>query len=64
MTHVNLQNQITGEILTCKNIKDIRIIEGVEYLSVCKRGSDRTFLMRKDALKKIKVPQSQIQNHA
>lgn len=49
-----LENVFNREKFVCLDLKDIQIIEGVEYLKVQKYGSARTILMRKDALKKIK----------
>lgn len=49
-----LENVFNREKFVCLNLKDIQVIEGVEYLKVQKYGSTRTILMRKDALKKVK----------
>jgi hypothetical protein len=48
------ENLFTKEIFECKDLKNIQVIEGVEYLTVQKiDGSRRNLLMRKDALKKV-----------
>jgi hypothetical protein len=41
------------ERVICENTRDIRVIDGVEYLTVRKENSARTFLMRRDGLKKL-----------
>jgi hypothetical protein len=45
----------SGEHVICEDVRDVKTIDGVEYLQVRKEGQARTFLMRKDALAKIKV---------
>jgi hypothetical protein len=47
----------TDEIVLCDNPKkDIQVIDGVEYLIVSRQNSNRKFLMRKEALGKVKLP--------
>ena len=41
------------EQVICENTRDIRVIDGVEYLTVRRPDSPRTFLMRRDSLKKL-----------
>lgn len=48
------ENQITREQFICPNTKDLRVIDGVEYLSVQKPGHPRLMLMRKDVLTPVK----------
>ena len=50
MTFVNERN---GEQVICNNTRMVETIDGVEYLVVHRPGTDRQFLMRKDALKKV-----------
>ena len=50
MTFVNERN---GEQVICNDARMIETIDGVEYLVVHRPGTDRQFLMRKDALKKV-----------
>ena len=50
MTFVNERN---GEQVVCNNTRMVETIDGVEYLVVHRPGTDRQFLMRKDALKKV-----------
>lgn len=49
------RNIITGARVVCPNPKDIRIIEGVEYLIVTQPGhhNNRSFMLRKDSLKPV-----------
>ena len=54
MKVLTFKNRFNGEKVVCKDIKDIQVIDGVEYLLVSKSVQDRKFLMRKDALEKIK----------
>jgi hypothetical protein len=49
------KNRFNGEIVVCKDLKEVQVIDGVEYLLVSRTTQDRKFLMRKDALEKIKV---------
>lgn len=49
------ENPVNQEKWICENINDIKLIDGVEFLQVHKPENTRTVLMRKDALKKIKV---------
>ena len=53
MKPVALRNIRTNEEVVCDNIRAIQTIDGIEYLVVHRYGSNRTFLMRKDALEKI-----------
>lgn len=46
-------NERNGERVVCDNIRDVRVIEGVDYLVVHKEENPRPFMMRKDALKKV-----------
>ena len=54
MKSVNFKNRMNGERVVCDNIRDVKVIDGVEYLVVHKQGNDRQFLMRREALEKIK----------
>lgn len=49
---VVLVNPLNSETWFCKNYDDIKTIDGVNYITVFKEeNQNRTFLMRKDALK-------------
>ena len=50
MTFVNERN---GEQVVCDDIRDVRTIDGVDYLVVHKKDNPRPFMMRKDALRKV-----------
>lgn len=53
--HLSLINPINGESWCCNDYDNVRIIDGVDYITVHKPENDkRTFLMRKDALKVLK----------
>ena len=54
MKAITFRNKFNGEQVVCKDVKDIHVIDGVEYLFVSKTIQDRKFLMRKDALEKVK----------
>ncbi len=49
-----LENIVTKEQFVCPDTRDLRVIEGVEYLPVQRPGQSRTVLMRKDALQPVK----------
>jgi len=55
MKPVILKNPINGERVICDNIRDVKIIDGVEYFLVRRGTAPRQFLMRKDALVKEPV---------
>jgi hypothetical protein len=55
MKTVTLKNKFNGEKVVCKDIKEIQVIDGIEYILVSKTIQDRKFLMRKDALERVKV---------
>ena len=48
------KNRLNQELLYCNNVKLKQVIDGVEYLIVHRPHNDRQFLMRKEALEKIK----------
>jgi len=50
---MELFNPINAEELLCANYHDVHMVEGVSYITVYKaRDPNRSFLMRKDALRK------------
>lgn len=53
MKTITFKNRFNGEQVVCKDVKEIQVIDGVEYLLVSKTIQDRKFLMRKDALEKV-----------
>lgn len=55
MKPVKFRNKINGEQFVCNNIKEnTKSIDGIEYYLVHREGTSREFLMRKDALEKVK----------
>lgn len=55
-----LENPITKETWLCDDLRPAKIIEGVEYIIVRKDSNNRTALMRKDTLRKIKKQNAKI----
>lgn len=55
MKTITLKNKFNGEQVVCNDIKAVQVIDGIEYLLVSKTVQDRKFLMRKEALEKIKT---------
>lgn len=54
MKTITFKNRFNGEQVVCKDVKEVQVIDGIEYLLVSKTVQDRKFLMRKDALEKVK----------
>lgn len=54
MKEVVLKNKLNGERVICPDPRQVSVIEGVEYLLVQGFGTSRKFLMRKDALERVK----------
>lgn len=58
MKSATYRNRLNGELIVCDNARDTHEIDGIEYLKVRRPGTDRIFLMRKDALERVaKNPQ-------
>lgn len=53
MKTVYFESLRNNEKFYCTNLKDVRTIDGVEYLRVFRMGTQRDCLMKKDALRKI-----------
>lgn len=53
MKEIVLENVLNHERFVCVDIRDIQVIDGVQYLKVHRQGNDRIMLVRKDALKKV-----------
>ena len=53
MKPITFENQFNHEKLICDNIRNVQMIDGIEYLTVRRQDQTRTFLIRKDSLKKI-----------
>lgn len=52
------KNIINGNLVECANPKDIRSIDGVEYLVVKQPGyyNNRSFMLRRDSLRLVEKP--------
>ena len=58
MKPIEFKNRLNNDRVICDDVKDVHLIDGVEYLLVRRPGQDRRFLMRKDALERVgKMPQ-------
>jgi hypothetical protein len=57
MKPVTFKNRMNSDRVICNDIRLKEVIDGVEYLLVHRPGTDRQFLMRKDALEKVKEKQ-------
>ncbi len=59
MKSVTVKNKMNGEKFVCDDFRYVEIIDGVEYLLIRRFGTERKFLMRKEALEKVqeKIPQ-------
>lgn len=53
MKTVYFENFRNRERFECQNLKDVKIIDGIEYLRVFRVGTQRDCLVRRDQLKKI-----------
>lgn len=53
MKRTLFKNKLNGEYVICDNVKDVEIIDGVQYLIVHRHNSDRMFFMRKEALEQV-----------
>ena len=47
------ENVRNKEQFYCKNLKDIQMIDGVEYLRVFRMGTQRDCLVKKESLRKV-----------
>ena len=46
-----LKNELSGEVWFCENYEQVKYIDGVEFVTVCKQPGERSFLMAKNSLK-------------
>jgi hypothetical protein len=53
MKTILFENIMNKEKFYCHDTKDIRIIDGIEYLRVFRHGTQRDCLVKKESLKKI-----------
>ncbi len=54
MKPVMFKNRMNSDKVVCEDTRKVETIDGVEYLVVHKLDNKRPFLMRKDALEKVK----------
>lgn len=51
---VSLENPLNQEIWYCNDYRNVKVIDGIDYIEVYKKESpNRTHLMNKSALKKV-----------
>lgn len=53
MKSMMFKNCLNNEQVVCDNVKNVTVIDGVEYLTVHRTDNHRTFKMRRDALMEI-----------
>ena len=54
MKSMLFESKLNRERFECDNVRDVEVIDGVEYLRVRKPNTARQFLIRKDSLEKVK----------
>ncbi len=54
MKPVTFKNRMNSDKVVCDDTRKVETIDGVEYLLVRRPGTDRKFLMRKEALERVK----------
>ena len=52
MKPMSFKNRLNGEKFVCDNVREVEVIDDVEYLIVHRPNEQRTFKMRKDVLEK------------
>jgi len=55
MKLVTFESKLNRDRFECDNVRDVEVIDGVEYLKVRKPNTARQFLFRKDTLVKVKA---------
>lgn len=55
MKSMTFENRFNRDRFECDNVRDVKVIDGVEYLKVRKPNTQRSFLIRKDTLEKVKT---------
>ena len=53
MKPITFENRVSHERVICDDVRQVQIIDGVEFLQVRRQNEQRHFLMRKDSLQKI-----------
>lgn len=57
MKPVTFKNRMNSDRVICEDTRKVETIDGVEYLVVHRTDNKRPFLMRKDALERVKDKQ-------
>jgi hypothetical protein len=59
MKPMTLRNVLNGERFICDDVRQVEVIDGVEFLYVRRPNEHRPLKMRKDILEKVreKIPQ-------
>jgi hypothetical protein len=59
MKSVTLKNKMNGERFVCDDLRQVEVIDGVEFLVVHRPNEMRLFKIRKDILERVKekIPQ-------
>jgi hypothetical protein len=52
---LTFKNYVSQELWICDDLKKLKIIDGITYLTVHKQDSRRMVLMRKDSLQPVKL---------
>jgi hypothetical protein len=53
MKSAYFENLVNKERFVCPDLKDIRLIDGIEYIRVLREDGRRECLVRRDSLKKV-----------
>lgn len=53
MKQVYFENIVNKEKFYCTNIKNVQMIDGIEYLRVFRLGTQRDCLVKRDSLRKV-----------
>jgi len=56
MKAVYFENLRNRERFYCTDVKDVRMIDGVEYLRVFREGTQRDCLVKRELLRRIPAP--------
>ena len=54
MKAMTFKNRMNGERFVCEDVRQVEVIDGVEYIVVHRPNETRMFKMRKDALERVK----------
>jgi len=54
MKSMLFESKLNRDRYECDNVRDVEVIDDIEYLRVRKPNTQRQFLIRKDSLEKVK----------